>query len=118
MPNRPSELSTLIKALEDIQATDIVVLDVREQTTITDFMIVCSGRASRHVKAIADNIIPLMKANGLPVVHLSGVESGEWILVDLGDFVLHVMQPQCREFYNLEGLWQDSIIKNDQISES
>ncbi|MDP3561247.1 MAG: ribosome silencing factor [Legionellaceae bacterium] len=108
------QLATLIKALEDIQASDIIVLDVREQTTITDFMIICSGRASRHVKAIADHIMPIMKEVGLPTLHLSGLESGEWVLVDLGDFVIHVMQPDCRSFYNLEALWQDNSTKNDK----
>lgn len=113
--NNP-KLSTLITALEDIQASDIVVIDVRKQTTITDFMIICSGRASRHVKAIAEHVMHVMKAAGLPALHLSGLETGDWALVDLGDFIVHVMQPDCRIFYNLEGLWQDNTIQHDKIS--
>ena len=116
MYEKNPRLSTLIKALEDIQATDIVVIDVSKQTTITDFMIICSGRASRHVKAIAENIMPVMKAAGLPTLHLSGLERGDWVLVDLGDFVVHIMQPECRIFYNLEGLWQDNTTQHDKIS--
>ncbi len=101
-------LPTLVKALEDIQAGDMCILDVRKQTAITDYMVICCGRASRHVKAIADHVMPIMKSIGLPVIHLSGLESGDWVLVDFGDIVLHVMQPECRAFYNLEDLWQDS----------
>ncbi|MDP3704895.1 MAG: ribosome silencing factor [Legionellaceae bacterium] len=116
MYEKNPRLSTLVKALEDIKATDIVVIDVSKQTTITDFMIICSGRASRHVKAIASHIMPIMKAAGLPTLHLSGLDSADWVLVDLGDFVVHIMQPECRTFYNLEGLWQDNTIQHDEIS--
>lgn len=109
-------LPHLIQALEDIKADNIVVIDVRQQTTITDYMIVCSGRASRHVKAIAEQIIPVMKSLGMSVSHISGVESSEWVLVDLGDFVVHIMQPETRSFYNLEGLWQDHKEQHDNVS--
>lgn len=111
-----TEISALIKALEDIKAIDIVVIDVREQTSITDFMIICSGRASRHVKAIAEQIMPVMKAIGFPAIHMSGLDSCEWALIDFGDFVVHVMQPDCRSFYNLEDLWKSNTAKHDKIS--
>jgi len=100
-------LSTLLKSLDDTQANDVTVIDVSKQTTITDFMIICSGRSSRHVKAIASQIMDLMKTAGLPAINCNGMESGEWALVDFGDFIVHVMQPESRDFYNLEGLWQD-----------
>lgn len=116
MPQENQYLSKLIKALEDIQASDIIVIDVREQTSVTDYMVICSGRASRHVKAIAEYILPIMKEVGLPPLHLSGLETGEWALVDFGDIVVHVMQPDSRTFYNLESLWQDSSTTDEKIS--
>jgi ribosome-associated protein len=100
-------LDILLKSLDDSQASDITTIDVREHTTITDFMIICSGRSSRHIRAIAEQMIDTMKSAGLPSLGHTGFESGDWALVDFGDFVVHVMQPESRAFYNLEGLWQN-----------
>lgn len=100
-------LKKLLKSLDDIQAMDIKVLDVHKQTTITDYMIIASGRASRHVKAIAQQVMEDMKAAGVPSISSTGMESGDWALIDFGDFILHVMQPDSRQFYNLEGLWEE-----------
>lgn len=100
-------LKKLLKSLDDIQAMDIKVLDVHKQTTITDYMIIASGRASRHVKAIAQKVMEDMKAAGVPSISSTGMESGDWALIDFGDFILHVMQPDSRQFYNLEGLWEE-----------
>lgn len=108
MSDKNPLLNKLILSLEDIQAIDVSVIDVSKQTTITDYMIVCSGRSSRHVKAIAQQIMEDMKTAGLPALSNSGLESGDWALVDFGDFVVHVMQPDSRAFYNIEGLWQHS----------
>ena len=99
-----------------MKAMDIVVIDVRDQTSITDHMIICSGRASRHVKAIAEHLIPITKALNMPVLHVSGLDSADWVLVDLGDIVIHIMQPEARAFYNLEGLWQDNSSQHDNVS--
>lgn len=100
-------LQKLLHSLEDIQAVDITVIDVRQQTSITDYMIIASGRASRHVKAIAQKVMDDMKSAGLPALSSTGMELGDWALVDFGDFILHVMQPESRQFYNLEGLWEE-----------
>ena len=116
MSEQNNLLSKLVQSLEDIKADNIVVIDVRQQTSITDYMIICNGRASRHVKAIAEHIMPIMKSLGMPVLHLSGLETGDWVLVDLGDFVIHIMQPDSRAFYNLEGLWQDHNEQHDNVS--
>lgn len=97
----------LLKSLEDIQAIDIKTIDVREQTTITDFMVIVSGRASRHVKAIAQKVMEDMKHAGITALSSTGIESGDWALVDFGDIILHVMQPDSRQFYNLEELWEE-----------
>ena len=107
MPDSKQMLPKILKSLDDMQAIDIKVIDVHEQTTITDYMIVASGRASRHVKAIAQKVMEDMKSQGLPPINASGVEYGDWALIDLGDFILHVMQPESRQFYNLEGLWEE-----------
>lgn len=100
-------LPKILHALEEIQAIDITVIDVHKQTTITDYMIIASGRASRHVKAIAQKVMEDMKSHGLPAINSTGLESGDWALIDFGDFIVHVMQPESRQFYNLEGLWEE-----------
>lgn len=107
MPDSKQMLAKILKSLEDIQAIDVKVIDVHEQTTITDYMIIASGRASRHVKAIAQKVMEDMKKDGLPSINSSGVEHGDWALIDFGDFIVHVMQPESRQFYNLEGLWEE-----------
>ena len=99
------QLPILLQALEDIQAIDVVTLNVSQQTSITDYMVICSGRSSRHVKAVADAVIVKLKSIGLPPLHVSGLESGDWALVDFGDCILHIMQPDSRSFYCLEALW-------------
>jgi ribosome-associated protein len=92
-------------ALDDLKATDVSVLDVRHLTTVTDFMIVASGRSERHVRAIADEVVVKCKKEGYRPIGVEGKQVGDWVLVDLGDVVVHVMQPRAREFYNLEKLW-------------
>ncbi|MDN5849656.1 MAG: ribosome silencing factor [Nitrococcus sp.] len=92
-------------ALEDIKAEDVVVLDVRRRTSITDLMVIASGRSRRHVRSIADRILEAAKCNAIHTLGIEGEESAEWILIDLGDVVVHVMQPAVREFYRLEHIW-------------
>ncbi len=101
-----SELSDLvIEALDDIKAQDIVRLDVRDMTTVTDYMIVASGTSSRHVQALVDNVAEKAKAAGHKPIGVEGEAGGEWVLLDLEDALVHVMLPKVREFYNLEKLW-------------
>ncbi len=95
----------VITALEDLKAQDIQVLDVRGMTSITDLMIVASGTSDRHIKALADNVVEAVKKHGVQPIGVEGESSREWVLVDLGDIILHVMHPQTRAFYNLEKLW-------------
>ena len=106
MYDKYPQLKKILKALDDIHAIDVTVIDVSEHTTITDFMVVCSGRSSRHVKATAEYIMEQMKTTELPALGNSGLAGGDWALVDFGDVIVHVMQPESRAFYNLEGLWQ------------
>ena len=94
-----------IEALEDIKGIDIKVLDVVDKSSVTDIMIFASGSTSRQVKALANSVAEKAKKAGSPALGLEGDESNEWVLVDLGDVVVHIMQPSVREFYNLEKLW-------------
>lgn len=107
MTDYPAQLTQLLFILDEIQAIDIVTLDVKNQTSITDYMIICSGRSSRHVKSIAQTALEKMKAQGLPGLSTHGMDEGDWVLIDFGDYILHAMQPDSRAFYNLEGLWQE-----------
>ena len=94
-----------VAALEDIKASDIVVLNVTKLTSMADYMIVASGESSRQVKALARNVADKLRAAGAEIVGVEGEESGEWVLVDLGHVIVHVMHPAVREYYNLEELW-------------
>ncbi|MDH3615381.1 MAG: ribosome silencing factor [Gammaproteobacteria bacterium] len=95
----------VIGALDDVKAQDIVKLNVRDMTTVTDYMIVASGTSNRHVKALVDNVSEKAKEAGHRPVGIEGEDGGEWVLLDLQDAVVHVMLPKVREFYNLEKLW-------------
>ncbi len=109
------ELRELVKhALDDLKAENIVELDVRDKTDVTDYIVVASGNSSRHVKAIANNVVMEAKKAGHPPIGVEGEADGEWMLVDLADVVVHVMQPQIREFYDLENLWQVDLSRKQE----
>lgn len=102
----PEQLTDLVTtALADIKAFDIEVLDVHEMTSITDFMVIASGRSNRQVKAMAGKIVEAARAVGIKPLGIEGEGQAEWVLVDLGDVVVHAMQPATRDFYQLEKLW-------------
>ena len=97
----------VIDTLEDGKGRDIVCLNVTEVTDITDFMVIVSGTSNRHVKALVDQVTESAKAGGCPPRGIEGRETNEWVLVDLGDVLVHVMQVETRAFYDLERLWSD-----------
>ena len=96
---------TAVTALEDIKARDITVLDVRKLTSLYDTLIVATGESARQVKALAHNVRDKLKDAGAGILGVEGEDGGEWVLVDAGDIVVHVMQPAVRAYYNLEELW-------------
>jgi len=95
----------VINALEDIKAFDIVELNVKKLTSISDFMIIASASSTRQTKALARNIKEKMTASGIDVIGIEGESEGDWVLVDLGDIVVHIMTPATRSYFNLEELW-------------
>ena len=98
----------VIDALEELKARDITVLDVRGIASFTDLMVVASGTSTRQVKALADKVLDKCRLAGVRPLGVEGEQEAEWVLVDLGDIVVHVMLPQTRDFYNLEKLWSVS----------
>ncbi|MFT4993021.1 MAG: ribosome-associated protein [Paraglaciecola sp.] len=95
----------VIDKIEDLKGRDIVDLDVAEKSTVTETMLICSGNSKRHVVSIAENVIVQAKQAGLTPLGIEGKELGDWVLVDLGDVIVHVMQDEARDFYQLEKLW-------------
>jgi len=106
----------VINALEDLKAEDIIELDVKDKTSVTDLIVVCSGTSSRHVKSIATNVVTECKHAGMQPLGVEGEDQAEWVLVDLGDIVVHVMQTQVREFYDLESLWSMDLPRSEAAS--
>ena len=102
---------TVITALEDIKARDIRVLDVRKITSFYDSMIIATAESNRQAKSLAHHVRDKIKEAGGTIVGVEGEESGEWVLVDCGDIVVHIMQPAIRAYYNLEELWQGASPK-------
>lgn len=101
-----TELVSFIQdKIDDLKGRDIVALDVRGKSSITEFMIICSGTSNRQTKAIADYVAAEVKKAGVESLGIEGQASGEWVLLDLGDVVVHVMLEETRDFYQLEKLW-------------
>ena len=113
MPESPSGVKVassalselVVGALDELKAQSIKCMDVRHLTSVTDVMVIATGRSDRHVRALADSIIESCKRAGEQPLGVEGQDAGEWVLVDLSDVVVHVMLPRVREFYNLEKLW-------------
>jgi ribosome-associated protein len=107
------ELTQLVvDSLDDMKAVDLRVIDVRGKTSITDVMVIATGTSNRHVKSLANNVVEKAKDNGVRPLGLEGLEHGEWALIDLGDVVVHVMQAQVRDFYQLEKLWETEAVES------
>lgn len=99
-------LNLVQEALEDKQAQEIKTIDVRELTTVTDYMVVCTATSSRHSRALCNNLLQVLKDHDAKPLGIEGEESGDWILMDCTDVIVHIMLAPTREHYQLEDLWQ------------
>jgi len=95
----------VVDALRDVKGLDVVVIDARRVSSITDFFVIASGTSDRHVRSLAGRVLLQAKEAGVPSLGVEGEQAGEWVLVDLRDVVVHVMLPRARAFYQLEKLW-------------
>lgn len=95
----------ILAQLEDMKAEDSVTIDLTGKTSIGDYMVVTSGRSNVHVAAIADNLVKSLKAAGITGIRVEGLRQGDWVLIDVGDVIVHVFRPEVRAFYSLEKMW-------------
>lgn len=104
---KPEQVKALaIEALNDLKVIDLITIDIRGITTLADFMLICTGRSTRHVKSLAESVVKKAKEQRLSYIKTEGEKEGEWIIVDLADVIVHVMLPAARSFYALEDLWE------------
>lgn len=106
------------KALDDMKAVNVKVLDVAKLTDITDTMVIATGNSDRHVRSIADRVVEFAKKAGFRPMGVEGERDGEWVLVDLQDVIVHIMLPRVREFYRLENLWDVSAARREAVAAS
>ena len=109
LPNPPPSVESLLKtvqaAVEELKAKDVTEIDVRGKSSVCDYMVIASGTSTRHVKSIGDEVVRFAKNLGVMPLGVEGEREAEWVLVDLGDVIVHVMLPRVRELYALERLW-------------
>ncbi|GAB2620952.1 ribosome silencing factor [Novilysobacter erysipheiresistens] len=121
LPSPPPSVDELLQTVRDavaeLKAKDVVEIDVRGKSSVTDYMVIASGTSSRHVKSIADEVVKFAKKLDVMPLGVEGEREAEWVLVDLGDVIVHVMLPRVREFYALERLWTVGDQPPDEIDE-
>lgn len=103
-------LNVILSRLDDMKAEETVTIDLRGKSAFSDYMIVTTGRANRHVGAIAENVTKALKETGIKSIHVEGLPNCDWVLIDSGDVIVHVFRPEVREFYNLERLWTQNPV--------
>ena len=122
LPNPPPSVESLLKtvhaAVEELKAKDVTRIDVRGKSSVCDYMVIASGTSTRHVKSIADEVVRFAKKLNVMPLGVEGEREAEWVLVDLGDVVVHVMLPRVREFYALERLWTVGDQQPDEHAET
>ncbi len=100
----------VVEAIEELKGNDITCLNVAGQTSLTDHMVIACGTSNRHVKSLADNVAIQCKKNGIRPLGIEGENKSDWVLVDLGDVIVHIMLPATRQFYDLERLWDGETL--------
>lgn len=101
-----SVLETVMTCLDDSKAEEVVTIDIRDKSALADYMVIASGRSNRHVSAVADHLLRELKSTGYKSIKVEGLQSADWVLVDIGDIIVHLFRPEVREFYSLEKMWQ------------
>jgi ribosome-associated protein len=104
-PNGQALLEEILASLDDDKAEEIVTIDLKGKSEMADFMVICSGRSTRQVAAISEKLVDRLKQNLGLICKVEGKETGDWVLVDAGDVIVHVFRPEVREFYQLEKMW-------------
>ncbi len=106
--------SSILKSLDDDKAENIIEIDLTGKSSIADSMIIASGRSGRHVSALADHVLRLLKERGQGRAKVEGLQNGDWVLIDAGDVIVHIFRPEVRDFYNLERIWStDAALQVD-----
>jgi ribosome-associated protein len=117
MLNTEEKTKAVVAALEDVKANEITVIDTSKLSSMFERMVIASANSTRQTKALADNVVVKLKELGEKVYGREGEESGEWILVDLGEVLVHVMQPAIRDYYNLEELWSKAQAARPKLAQ-
>lgn len=99
-------LRAVTESLDDSKAEDLVTIDIKDKSALADYMLIASGRSNRHVGAIADHLLRELKNKGMGTAKVEGLEGADWVLIDVGDIIVHLFRPEVREFYSLEKMWQ------------
>ena len=100
------QMQLLLDQLDEDQAAAVTTIDVRGRSSIADYIVIASGRSSRHLRSMADHVVMRLKAAAMPPLGVEGEREGEWVLIDTGDVILHLMLPKIRDFFNIESLWE------------
>lgn len=108
----------VIDALEDVKAQDIKVFNTSHITGMFDRIVIASGASNRQTRAIASHVVAKVKEKEIPIIAFEGQDTGEWVLIDIGDIVIHVMQPSIRQYYNLEEIWGDKPVRVKLLPQS
>lgn len=108
-------MKLVLASLEESKAEDVVSIDITGKSALGDHMVVASGRSSRHVTAICDQLLRDLKNTGLGGAKVEGLAQGDWVLIDTGDIIIHVFRPEIRDFYNLEKMWMAPEIDEDTV---
>jgi ribosome-associated protein len=105
VPETPQMIDVVLKSLDDAKAEETVAIDITGKSSLSDHMVVTSGRSNRHVSAVADQVVKALREAGFSKPRVEGLPHADWVLVDAGDVIVHIFRPEVREFYNIEKMW-------------